>query len=398
MPNLVIIGSGIVGLCIAREAKKKDTFDNVTIIDKEKYPGFHSTSRNSGVIHAGFYYSPDSTKAKFCSEGNSLMREYVVNNSLSYKASGKVVVSKNDQEDRIIEILGKRAVKNNCKVRVLESKLIKNYEPKAKTNNLFLWSPNTWSASPKEILNCLVNEICEYGVKICLGRKVVGTKNKSVILDNGDEIKYDFLINASGGYALPISKLFGIETSYKILPFKGLYLKSKNTNDVFKTHIYPVPDINQPFLGIHTTLTSDNYLKLGPTAIPAFSPENYKIFENLDRKLTPDILFLQSSLFINNNFRFRDLALREFRYLFKENIVKSAQEITNYNLKNINFNWYSPGIRAQLYNLNNQNLENDLIIEFKDSTIHILNSISPAWTCAFKTAQYILNYLNEFLI
>ena len=152
MPNLVIIGSGIVGLCIAREAKKKDTFDNVTIIDKEIYPGFHSTSRNSGVKHAGFYYSPDSTKAKFCSEGNSLMREYVLNNSLSYKASGKVVVSKNDDEDRIIEILGKRAVKNNCKVRVLESKLIKNYEPKAKTNNLFLWSPNTWSASPKEVL------------------------------------------------------------------------------------------------------------------------------------------------------------------------------------------------------------------------------------------------------
>jgi L-2-hydroxyglutarate oxidase LhgO len=175
-------------------------------------------------------------------------------------------------------------------------------------------------------------------------------------------------------------------------------LKSKNTNDVFKTHIYPVPDINQPFLGVHTTLTSDNYLKLGPTAIPAFSPENYKFFENLDIKLTPEILLLQSSLFLNNNFRFRDLALREFRYLFKENIVKSAQEITNYNLKDIEFDWYSPGIRAQLYNLKKQNLENDLIIEFKDSTIHILNSISPAWTCAFKTAQFILNYLNEFLI
>ena len=110
------------------------------------------------------------------------------------------------------------------------------------------------------------------------------------------------MVNASGGYALSIAKLFGIQTKYKILPFKGLYLKSVNILKNFKSHIYPVPDINQPFLGIHTTITSDNFLKLGPTAIPVFSPENYQLFQKLDLQLTPEIISLQLALLMENNF------------------------------------------------------------------------------------------------
>ena len=155
-PILLIIGAGIVGITIAREAALSKIFKKILIIDKEKKAGFHATSRNSGVIHAGFYYSPDSKKAKFCSKGNSLMRKYILDNSLSFNPCGKVVVSKNDIEDETINILGKRGKENDCDVSVFNSNEILNYEPEAKTNNKFLWSPNTWSASPGEILNCLL--------------------------------------------------------------------------------------------------------------------------------------------------------------------------------------------------------------------------------------------------
>ena len=144
------------------------------------------------------------------------------------------------------------------------------------------------------------------------------------------------------------SEAFWIQTKYKILPFKGLYLKVLNFKN-FKSHIYPVPDINQPFLGIHTTITSDNFLKLGPTAIPVFSPENYQLFQKLDLQLTPEIISLQLALLMENNFKFRDLAFREFKYLFKKNIVNSAQNLTSIKLSKHKYDWYSPGIRAQLY-------------------------------------------------
>ena len=214
-PNLVVIGAGIIGITIAREAALSQLFEEI-LIEKERQAGFHASSRNSGVIHSGFII-PDS-KANFCSEGNRLMRDYILTNSLSFNPCGKVVVSKNEADDKIIEILGNRAKQNNCLVKVLNSSQIDKYEPAAKTNQLFLWSPNTWSASPIEILNCLLKEIKEYGVKILLGEKVVEVKEKLIILEDGKKINYDYLVNASGGYHF--LWLFVIQTKYKILHFK----------------------------------------------------------------------------------------------------------------------------------------------------------------------------------
>ena len=112
--------------------------------------------------------------------------------------------------------------------------------------------------------------------------------------------------------------MFGLETNYQILPFKGLYLKSKLKNKLFRKHIYPVPDISQPFLGIHTTITSDNYVKLALLQFLSFPLKNYSLFEGLDFNLSPEILLLQSKLFLENSFDFRNIAIREFKYLFKK--------------------------------------------------------------------------------
>ena len=326
------------------------------------------------------------------------MREYISKNSLTYNPCGKVVVSKNDYEDEIIQMLHNRGIQNNCEVNIFKSNELTQYEPAAKTNNLFLWSPNTWSASPIEILNCLLKEVKEYGVKICLNKKIIGIEKKSLVVDNGEKINFDFVVNSAGAYAIEIAKIFGLDTKYRILPFKGLYLKSIKKEEYFKSHIYPVPNIKQPFLGIHTTITSDGFLKLGPTAIPVFSPENYSLFENLDLNLTPKILLLQINLLLNNTFQFRDLAFEEYKYLFKKNIIDAAQTLTSKDLKDIAFEWYSPGIRAQLYDTELKKLENDIVIESKNSVFHLLNSISPAWTCSLKTAQYVLKKIKELVV
>ena len=388
--KLVIIGGGIVGTAIAREAALKKIFSDIVIIEKEKTLGSHASSRNSGVIHSGFYYSPESFKAKFCVEGNKLMREYCLDKKINLNKCGKIVVTKNQKEEETLNELYNRGVKNGAELYLLNKSKINEYEPQASTFENFLWSPNTWSTSPEKVFSSILEECKKLGIKIITDELIIDVNNSRLISSKGNSYSYDFVINSAGGYSIEVAKLFGLKTEYKILPFKGLYLKSKNKVANFSRHIYPVPNIKQPFLGIHTTLTENNFLKLGPTAIPVFSPDNYKLFEGLSWNISRNIISLQFNLFFNNKFGFRDLALKEIKYLIKENIIREANNLTKINLNQINYEWYSPGIRPQIFNAKTNNLENDFVIEYCEKSLHILNSISPAWTCALKTAKFII--------
>ena len=389
--KLIVCGGGIIGVTIAREAALSKKFSDISVIEKDDQLGKHSTTRNSGVIHSGFYYTPESTKGKFCNYGNSLMRDYCLNNKIKVNKCGKVVITKDDAQEKILYELYERGIENGCNLKLLDKNKLVDYEPLANTYKSFLWSPNTWSASPAQLFDCLINECKNLEIKFITGQKVVSADSNAIKTDKNNDFYFDYFINSCGGYALEVAKIFGINTHYKLLPFKGLYLKSIKKIKKFSRHIYPVPDINQPFLGIHTTITSDYFLKLGPTAIPAFAPENYNLFDGLELNLSREILFLQINLLAKNEFGFRDLAFREIQYLIKENILRKANELTNLNLREIDFSWHSPGIRAQLYDKSSKKLENDFVLINKENTYHILNSISPAWSCSFISAKKIIN-------
>ncbi len=390
-PSLLIVGGGIVGLTIAREANLSKSFSSITVLEKENKFGMHASTRNSGVIHAGFYYTPDSQRGRFCSKANELMRNYCIKNSIPVNRCGKVVVTRNSNDEQSLEELYKRGKANGSDISLFTKEKLSKYEPLAYTYERFLWSPNTWSASPKYLLSKIIQELKEAKVKLINSTKVSSVEPHKVITEKGERFFFDILINSSGGYSLSLAKECGLYPPYKLLPFKGIYLKSNKAIKTFKSHIYPVPNISQPFLGIHTTITYDNFLKLGPTAIPVLSPENYSLFEGLDLSITPEIFSLQISCLLSNSFNFRDLALKESKYLIKSNIIKEAQKLTYYKLNDISFDWYSPGIRPQLFNTDKRCLEMDFVFLRKESTFHVLNSISPAWTCSFKTAQYVLD-------
>ena len=392
-PNLVIIGGGIVGLTIARQAYLENKFNDISIVEKEQKFAIHSSTRNSGVIHAGFYYLSNSKKAKFCASANKMLRDYCIENNLPVNKCGKVVVTKNTEEEKILLELENRGNKNGCDIRILPKKELSNFEPNAKTFSNFLWSPNTWSASPIDVVENIVKELKEANIKFLFNQKVIGFCKNNLLLSSGQSIKYDFLVNAAGGYALNVAEVFGIKTKYKLLPFKGLYLSTRSNKYKMKSHVYPVPDIEQPFLGIHTTLNYKNQLKIGPTAIPAFSPENYKLFEGIDFNFLHQIVPLQIELLLKNHFKFRNHALREIKFIYKQNIINEIKKIIDMNLDVKDFEWYSPGIRAQLYNTKEKSLENDFVLQEDQNRFHILNSISPAWTCSLKTAEYVINHI-----
>ena len=393
MRNIVIIGAGINGVCIARKLAEYKDFQ-VIIIDKENSAGYHASTRNSGVIHAGFYYSPDTKKAKLCAKSNKRLRDYCVANNIPTKRCGKVVVATNEAEIQTLEDLEKRGKINGCKVEIKESAEIGNFEKYAKTVGKFLWSPNTWSTSPQDVMNMLVAEAKAKNVKFKLGEQVTQIDSTFIKLKTGDTINYDYLVNASGGEALKIYKELEKEKILKVMPFKGLYLKSIKERYEFKTHIYPVPNQKYPFLGIHTTLTSDDFLKLGPTAIPALSNTNYSLIDGLNEE-SLNVAITFASCMLQNNFNFRDLAIDEMGNYIKTNIIRKAERITTAQLNAIEFKWNIPGIRAQLYNSKERKLVNDFIVRKHNNSIHLLNSISPAWTCALETADNIVKQILE---
>jgi len=375
--KVLVVGAGIIGMTMAWEWKNKNPNDEIVIIDKEAHEAFHASGKNSGVLHAGFYYSSDSLKAKLTAEGNRLMKEFCYSNNIPVNETGKLVVAKNEYELQSLYELAKRSITNNAGAYLITEKDAKEIDPNAKTYRYALYSPNTATVNPRVVCRVLKEKLENKGVKFIFNMPYVKYNER-----------YDFLINAAGLYADKIAHQNGIGLEYTMLPFKGLYRKYLG-DDKIKTQIYPVPNIKNPFLGVHFTLMADNTIKIGPTAIPAFWRENYTFTSRFNFKEMLEILSIEAKLFIKNSFGFRDLALYEMRYYYPQNLINEAKKLVH-NLRG-EFKPMTAGIRAQLLNKKTNELVMDFLVKQKTNQIHILNAVSPAFTASFAFAKYILN-------
>ena len=375
--KVLVVGAGIIGMTMAWEWKNKNPNDEIVIIDKEAHEAFHASGKNSGVLHAGFYYSSDSLKAKLTAEGNRLMKEFCYSNNIPLNETGKLVVAKNEYEVQTLHELAKRSISNNAGAYLITEKDAKEIDPNAETYRYALYSPNTATVNPRVVCKVLKEKLESRGVKFIFNMPYVKYNER-----------YDFLINAAGLYADKIAHQNGIGLEYTMLPFKGLYRKYLG-DDKIKTQIYPVPNIKNPFLGVHFTLMADNTIKIGPTAIPAFWRENYTCASRFNFKEMLEILSIEAKLFIKNSFGFRDLALYEMRYYYPQNLINEAKKLVH-NLRG-EFKPMTPGIRAQLLNKKTNELVMDFLVKQKTNQIHILNAVSPAFTASFAFAKYVLN-------
>jgi L-2-hydroxyglutarate oxidase LhgO len=387
--DILICGGGIIGLTIARELLRKG-FENIVIIDKENHLGEHASGRNSGVLHAGIYYAPDSLKARFCLKGNFMMREYCKERDISLLESGKVIVAKNEEEIPVLEELFQRSLKNGARAELIDESRLKTIEPFAKTLGLALHSPDTAVVDPGKILVTIEADLVSTRkVKILKGVEFSGLKEKNEIITKNGNITYDLFINAAGAYSDRIAHFFGAGLNYKLIPFKGTYKKLKeNKSYLVRGNIYPVPDMGNPFLGVHFTKALDGTVYVGPTAIPAFGRENYGILEGLSFEFM-EILCRDILLFISNP-EFRSVTYSEPRkylsgYFF--NIVKDMLE--NLDIRDIEPS-RKVGIRPQLVDWKNKELVMDFEVLRAENSIHILNAVSPAFTSAMAFAEFVV--------
>ena len=397
--DILIIGCGIIGLSIARELHHRHPDDlKIILLEKEKMLACHASGRNSGVLHAGFYYTPDSLKARLTAMGNKLITDYCFESGLAINRCGKVVVAKDEAELNTLYELKARGNKNGVVLYLVDEKELQDIEPNARTFHKALFSPNTSTINPKELVNHIAGRLEEQkNVQVLLNQEFIGLSNPSTVQTKSEKIHFDYLINASGLYTDKVAQRFGAGSKFSLLPFKGIYLAYSN-NSIISKHIYPVPDLKNPFLGVHFTITVDGKVKIGPTAIPALWRENYQGLANFKLREFLEVITSEARLFYSNNFGFRSIALEEMKKYVKRYLIQKASLLVKHIDVSGFKNYLEPGIRAQLFDREKMELVMDFVIEHKDNSTHILNAVSPALTCAFSFSQYVVDEIEERLI
>jgi L-2-hydroxyglutarate oxidase len=389
--KFLIVGAGIIGLTIARELLQR-RHSHLLIIEKEDAPGRHASGRNSGVLHAGIYYSSDSLKARFCIEGNRLMKGYCRAKNLHLIESGKVIVAPLKEQQEGLHELKKRADQNGAFVRLIDRSELQKLEPFAFTYDVAIHSPNTAVIDPLEILLSLQEEIEQSGkAEFFFNTALRERAADRVIQTSQGPIRFEKMLNAAGTYADEIAHKFDLAKDYKIQPFKGTYRQLKRTNLV-NGNIYSVPDLKNPFLGIHFCKNAHGQITLGPTAIPALSRENYGAFENLEQE-TLSILFRDAVLLFENS-AFRNAASVQLRKYSRKVVFREAKSMMPELLLEDLQPSAKVGIRAQLVHWPTRQLSMDFLLEKDAESIHVLNAVSPAFTSSMAFAKHVVDVLE----
>ena len=413
LSDFLIVGGGIIGINCAKHLASKYPTAKICLIEKENELGTHTSTRNSSVIHAGFYYSTESFKAKFCKMGNVELTKYCEDRKLPLLKTGKIVAPLNVEENERIKDLYQQGLDNGIDIHLLNGEEARKIEPllSVRKNFQYLWSPTTKVGDNILVMNAMVDDLKQLrNVEVLTGskyQKIIQRGSDSVTVKIGDRAyETKKLVNCAGLYADYIAKDFGLCQKYVTLPFKGLYIIDKdyeNYDKKLKTLIYPVPPAKgNHFLGVHITLTCDGKLKFGPTATPTLSKENYSGFENVTMREFSEIVREYIKNVFSSKFMFylRHLQ-KEIPKHYMPRVFHDAGKLVDiYSGLKKNFLGYpysknivfsKPGIRAQLVNVQNRELVNDFIVEEDHNSLHILNVVSPGWTCSIPLTKHIID-------
>ena len=384
-----IIGAGIVGLSVA--LKLQNSGNNVLVLDKETSPGKHQSGRNSGVIHSGIYYNPNSFKSNLCIRGRELLLEFLDEESIPFRLEGKIVV---DNDINKLSSLEERATQLSMEnVKVLEKSDILKLEPYCKFDTA-LHVPQAGVVDYGVVTRKLASKFQSLGGTIEYFQKIksIKTNNGLKILESNNSIFHsEFLINCAGLYSDNIAKLDNIEPELRIIPFRGEYFTiAKEKSHLVNNMIYPIADPDLPFLGIHLTKTVDNKIEAGPNAVLAFAKEGYdwskiNISEFSKTIFYPGMWKLGRRYFttgISEMYRSlnNDVFLRE--------ILKYIPNITKKDLTPRN-----AGVRAQAVGKEGS-LIDDFVFERKEQSLHVLNAPSPAATASLAIGEHIVREIG----
>ena len=390
--DYIVIGAGIVGISLGLAILERSPKKKVLIIDKESKPGVHASGRNSGVLHAGFYYSPDSLKAKFCRLGNLELKNFCKENNIPILETGKVVVCQSKSDVSKLEDLFRRGVANGVDIEILDKTELNKIEPAAKTIDKFIWSPTTAVGNPKLVISQLAEKFIKSGGKFQFNcsAKLVSANDQVLIETIYGTYSAASIINSAGAYAANLARQVNVGNQYVCLPFLGAYKKSKLVDSNPRRLVYPVPNPINPFLGVHTTNTLNGEIKIGPTAFPVIGKEQYKLSNGFNGSEFLEFYKAAKALFNSDSVDLIGLAREEFVKLFTKPLLNKTNKLTNSLNSNKQWSKYPAGIRAQIINLETKTIEMDYIVQSDKNVVHILNAVSPGWTSAIPFTRWVV--------
>ncbi len=379
--DIIIIGAGIVGLSTAYQLLQLNPGLTVTILEKEDAVAKHQTGNNSGVIHSGIYYKPGSLKAQNCLRGYDMLIDFCKTHDIKYELCGKIIVAIKPEEIAGLEALYQRGIQNGLSgLKFLSKDEIKNYEPNcAGIKGVFV--PQTGIVDYKEIAITLARCIREnpngdirFNSKI---QAIVGSENGAVIHTETERHEARLVINCAGLYCDKVAAMAGEKLNMKIIPFRGEYYAIKPEKaHLVKNLIYPVPDPNFPFLGVHFTRRIGGEIEAGPNAVFAFKREGY---HKTDFKWSEFWDAISFAGFRKVASKYWKTGLGEYhRSYFKPAFVKALQQLVP-SITEDDLVPAGAGVRAQACDKDG-GLIDDFYIQETNSFIHVLNAPSPAAT------------------
>jgi len=386
--DVAIVGGGIVGLATAYKLQLKYPKLCLAVVEKEDSLAFHQTGRNSGVIHSGLYYKPNSLKAKNCVNGRKQLVQFAKNNNIDYDVCGKIVLATNKREAKKLLQLKINGEKNGLKdLKILDSNELKEIEPNA-VGKSALYVPESGIIDYKQTTKKFAEKITSINnkSKIILSCEVFNFKNDYLLTSKG-KIYTKNNIFCAGLFSDRLAGKDNLKTNMKIVSFRGDYYKLKESSKhMIKNLIYPVPNPEFPFLGVHLTRMTNGSVECGPNAVYSFKREGYSKFSFNLMDTIESLFFIGTLKLFINHWKF---GLNEYKRSFSKRLfLRDLQKLVP-SLKLNDLEKGKSGVRAMALGE-----DGDVIDDFKiiknNKNIHVLNAPSPAATACLAIADNIV--------
>ncbi|WP_053405327.1 L-2-hydroxyglutarate oxidase [Persicobacter sp. CCB-QB2] len=387
--DIIIVGGGIVGLATALKIKEQQADLKLLILEKEPSLAHHQTGNNSGVIHSGLYYKPGSLKAINCREGYQKLIAFCDQHEIPYDLCGKIVVATSEEQVPLMHNLHERGIANGLEgMKILNAQELKEYEPNvAGVAGIFV--PQTGIVDYKQVCLKYADIITETGGHIHLNEKVTDIKEKSgkcYVETDKHSYASKLLVNCAGLYSDKIAKMTQPEIDLKIIPFRGEYYKlSAEKTNMVKNLIYPVPDPNFPFLGVHFTRMMKGGVEAGPNAVLAFGRESYKKMQINLGELLETLTFKGFQVVAS---KFWKTGMGEMYRSFSKSAFTKALQALMPSIQEKDLVAGGAGIRAQACKKDGSLVDDFLIYETKH-VVNVCNAPSPAATASLAIGETI---------
>lgn len=392
--DIVIIGAGIVGLSTAWQMKNKYPDKRIAVLEKESSVALHQTGHNSGVIHAGVYYAPGSLKAKFCKEGAAATKSFCQQHNIPFEECGKLLVATDELELQRMDALFERCKTNDLEVHYLSQKELNEREPNVVGKGA-LFVPSTGIVNYKRVCEKLAELLTNQGGDIHLATTVthLAENASNVMIETTRGVfKAKYLVSCGGLMADRLTKMLNIPTDFQIVPFRGEYYRlSPHHNQIVNHLIYPIPDPELPFLGVHLTRMIDGSVTVGPNAVQGWKREGYGRI-NFDVKDVIEMLRFKGYWRLLKDYW--KVGIKEtYNSWCKDGYLKEVKKYCPM-VQRSDLEPYPAGIRAQAV-LRDGKLVHDFLFAQSPRTLHVCNAPSPAATSAFPIGAYIIAKLEE---